>query len=245
MLNKKSKLPSNYILLLSMLYVAISIAATATAYKFVTLNTGNVSGATIIFPLNSFLCFIIAEVYGYNQVKPIIWLGLVCEFVFAFLVVLVINLPSPSFWTLQPDFNNVLGSSIRFVFSGTIADIVGMFGGAYLISKWKIIMRGRHFWIRCVLSAIISDLLMTLIIVIPAFLGKVPIHNLLSILVSGYLLHIIYAAVLIWPAFLVVIWLKKIENIDVYDYGIAYNPFKFNNPTRNIYAIHAATNQVS
>jgi uncharacterized integral membrane protein (TIGR00697 family) len=228
-----------------MLYVAVSITATATAYKFVTFGTASVSGATIIFPINSFLCIIITEVYGYNMTKKVIWAGLFCEFIFALLSVAVINLPSPSFWNFQTDFDNVLGSSFRFVISGTAADLIGMFGGAYLISKWKVIMRGMHFWLRGVASAIISDFLMTIVIGISAFTGKVSAYNLFLILLSGYSLHIIYAIVLIWPIFICAILLKKIENIDVFDTSINYNSFKFNNSKcNNIYEIRAAASQI-
>ena len=38
---------------------------------------------------------------------------------------------------------------------------------------------------------------------------------------------IIYAILFVAPAQYCVGWIKRVEGIDVYDYGISYNPFKF------------------
>lgn len=218
-------LNSKCLLLISMLYITISITATALAYRFVSIGPTTVSGATVIFPLNFFVIDIIAEVYGFSIAKKIIWMGLLCELLFAMIAQAILYMPYPTFWHLHNEYEHIFGSSLRFVLSGIIADLVSMFTSAYLISKWKILMNGKYFGTRSIGATIISDFFMTLIIGISAFVGTVPSIDLLKILASGYLLHVAYALIFVWITVVLVNVIKKIEKTDNYDANINYNPF--------------------
>src|SRR5579863_4711022 len=97
-------LNSKCLLFIAMLYVTISVTATVLAYRFVAIGQTTVSGATIIFPFNFFIIDIIAEVYGFNISRKIIWMGLICELIFALLSEFLIFMPYPSFWNLHQDY---------------------------------------------------------------------------------------------------------------------------------------------
>ena len=49
----------------------------------------------------------------------------------------------------------------------------------------------------------------------------------MHVFVNAYLLEIVYAVIFVIPAQMLVLYLKRQEGIDAYDYGISYNPFNF------------------
>ena len=67
---KKATAPKNinqYILILGMINITISLAADVVAYKLVFLGPALLPGAPLIFPLTYIIGDIVAEVYGYND----------------------------------------------------------------------------------------------------------------------------------------------------------------------------------
>lgn len=139
----------------------------------------------------------------------------------------MINLKSPLFMHNQIEFNHTLGNMLRFVISGIIANIVSNFLNVYLISKWKILMKGKHFWLRSVASTALSELMLNIITGTLAFAGTLTLGHVGNIILSGYLLEIFYAFIFVWPGWVLILYLKKKEHIDVYDYNTNYNPFRY------------------
>ena len=91
--NSSLQLNSKFILLLAMLYVTFSVAADIVAFKFVTILAAVESGATILFPLTYVIGDITCEVYGWQISMKIVWIGLLCELIFALLCAMVVYLP--------------------------------------------------------------------------------------------------------------------------------------------------------
>jgi len=215
-------LPYKYIILLAMLFITIDLAAVSMAYKMVSLNSlfEINSGATFIFPLTYALGDIVTEVYGYNMARKLIWFSLLLQFVFAILVTIAIHLPSPSFWSGDDAYFTVFGSVFRFVLAGTAANIISNFMNIYIVSKLKIPMEGKFFWLRSILSTIVSGFILVAIIVVVGFSGT-EINLLKSWIMfkSTYACEISYAFMLVIPAALTAKFLKRSENVDVYDDG--------------------------
>tara|TARA_Y100000991_G_scaffold200690_1_gene173211 strand:+ start:589 stop:846 length:258 start_codon:yes stop_codon:yes gene_type:complete len=65
-------------------------------------------------------------------------------------------------------------------------------------------------------------------IVLVGYKNQVSLHNAFAFFISIYLLEIFYALVLSVPASIFSMYLKTKENLDVYDNGVSYNPFRFN-----------------
>lgn len=225
--NKNFELNSKYILPIIMLYLMATLAADVVAYKFVAFGPLIESGATLIFPFTYLLGDVVTEVYGYSTARKFIWLNLICELIFALLIIGVIRLDSPAFWSYQSDFEHSLGNVLRFVISGIIANIISDFFSVYIISKGKIFMKGKHFWFRSIASTCISELLLVVITGFSAFTGTTSLLNVAKIAGSAYILEIAYACIFVWPGWMLIIFLKKAEKIDVYDYNIDYNPFRY------------------
>lgn len=222
------KLNSRFIIILSMLFLTASLAADVVAYKFTGVsNIFILSGATIVFPITYTLGDIIAEVYGYAAARRLIWYGLFCELIFALLIEGVIRLPSSSTpFPYQNEYKDIFAPLLRFVISGIVADLVSNFINIYIISKWKIFMKGKKFWLRSIGSTAIAELVMNIIICFMAFTGIGTFLDVLKITLSAYALEMFYASIFVVPAALLAALLKNREKIDAFDFKTNYNPFR-------------------
>lgn len=221
----QKKLSYRYLIHISILYTVICLAAVTVAYKFIQAGPSMQSGATFIFPLTYVLCDVVTEIYGYHIARKLVWLSLIAEVIFAIMITIIIQLPSPENWPHQASFDYVLGSSLRFVSAGVIGVISSSFINIYIISKFKIILRGRFFTLRSIFASALGTLILVLLTGTFAFYGKISNQALFTLLTSAYLLELIYTTIAAYPASLLVNFLKKRENSDVFDHDINYNPF--------------------
>lgn len=214
------------IIFLSVFYFACFIESAVLAHRLILIGNIVGSAATFIFPITYLCSDIVAEIYGYKVARQLIWCGLLCEILFAVSINLLIKLPAPIDWKLKSDYDIVLSPLLRICVSSFVSMGTGSFINIYLLTKWKILLKGRFFWLRSLLSSTIGELVFTVIAVLIIFYGNVPNHSLFNIMVTSYLFKVIFSpfAVLIANEFVRII--KKIENVDIYDYGTNFNPFK-------------------
>jgi Na+/H+ antiporter NhaC len=78
------------------------------------------------------------------------------------------------------------------------------------------------------LSTALGQGCLTIIVDILNYTGKLSTHDLISMMISGYLWKMSFAVILVFPAWLLVRFLKKSEGIDYYDINTNFNPFIFN-----------------
>lgn len=220
-------LNSKYLLFLSILYCVFCLSADVMANRFSSYGKFIWSDATLIFPLTYLISDIITEVYGYKIARTLIWIILIAQFTFSILLNLT-NMTHPAnFFTLGQEYTSVINPIFRFVLAGTIANIASDFLNIYLISRWKILSKGKLFWLRSIGSTAISELLLVFISGSIAFFGTVSYKNFQQIILSAYALEMFYAFIFVWPGWAIASYLKKSEGIDVYDHIINYNPFEF------------------
>jgi uncharacterized integral membrane protein (TIGR00697 family) len=222
---KQAKPQYKWLLLLAMIYLTGWTTTYLMVYKMVELHNILETGAIFLFPLSYAIADIISEVYGYQIARQVVWFSLVTGFIFCTALELVTKLPTAGFWHNESSYEVVFGPILRAYFALTIASLIGNFANIYIISKFKIIMHGKHFWFRSLLSTGIGELFFTLIGGTIAYIGIEPWSKIIFLMLDGYLFKMLYAFIAVWPAVLLVYILKKTERADVYDYGINYNPF--------------------
>ena len=221
------QLNSKFILFIVMIYLTVSLSADVIAFKFANFFGFVESGATIIFPLSYVIGDVTCEVYGWNIAMKMVWFMLICEALFAILITLVIHIPSyPHFGQFQNEYNDILNNLWLFVLSGIIANAICSLLNIFFISKWKILTKGKAFWLRSIFSTCISEFILVLITITLAFTPIIHANNSIKIFINAYALEILYAIIFVFPAQFFVNCLKKLEGIDAYDYGVSYNPFK-------------------
>lgn len=208
-----------------MFYTTIILAANVLVFRMTHVGSLTISAGAYLIPFWFILADIIAEVYGYEICKRVIWFCLICNFVFGLLCTLSIYLPSPKDWQHALDYKYVLEKQIQVSSILIVAVIIGGFMNAYLISKWKVMLRGKYFWLRCLGASCIGQLIFSLVTIILNFHDTLSTQQLLHYIIFAYPEKMLETTILSIPAVYIVWQLKKIEKIDMYDQTIKLNPF--------------------
>lgn len=210
---------------IAVLFVATLMISNTVAVKIVQIGSFFFTGAIFIFPLTYIFGDILTEVYGYRASRKIIWSGLIANFIMSLSYFFVQNLPSAPFWPNQGAYEMILGIVPRIVLASIVGYFVGEFCNSYVLSKMKILMKGKHLWARTISSTVVGEGVDTFLFVVIAFIGTIPTGSLLMVILSGYLFKVFYEILATPLTYLIVNKLKKAESVDVYDVGVNYNPF--------------------
>lgn len=211
---------------LSMIYITLILAADVLIYKIVQFGSLTLTVGSLVTPFWFVMTDIIAEVYGYQIARRLIWSGIACGFLFTLICVTLIHFPSPENWPYQPAYDQVLGKLMR-VFIGSIAGvIIGAFTNTYLITKWKLLVQGKYFWLRSIGSSATGQLAFTVITLLFDLSGILPFNQITQLILISFTIKLTLTLLFAMPSSIIVYYLKKLENIDVYDYRTNFNPFK-------------------
>ncbi len=225
--NQTMKVKPQYLTFLLMLYVTISLAGNAVLFKIVQIGFITGPGGILVMPLILLLEDVIAEVYGYKISRALLWYILISEIIFSAIVISIIHAPSPGYWHEQGAFNSVFGSLLEGTPTLVFAIFAGRFLNLYVITKLKVLVKGRYFWIRSIFSCLCGDLV-TLTIVYALLFEGMPYSVRAHLYLSDLFMRVAYSIFGGGIGVLVVRYLKKKEGLDVYDYSTVFNPFRLN-----------------
>jgi uncharacterized PurR-regulated membrane protein YhhQ (DUF165 family) len=102
--------------------------------------------------------------------------------------------------------------------------LFGAFLNAFVMSKMKILQKGRGFSIRAIVSTIVGEGADSLVFFFIAFSGVIPLDDLWKLIFTQAAMKTGYEIIALPITNYLVKWVKKREGIDVYDTEISYNP---------------------
>jgi len=207
----------------SMLYVSVMIANAVLTKKWISLGSYFVFGGAFVSPFLFILGDIIAELFGCDIAKKIIWFGFVCQTMFAILVQLMIQTPAPAIWTGGNSFSFVFDSLVRIDLSGFVAYFLASMMNVILITRWKVMVRGRYFWLRSIGSSTIAEACYSAIAIFMIGFSSLSVSTMMSIILLSYAIKFVSSLVFAYPATILVNYIKLAFNINVYD-TVGYNP---------------------
>ena len=210
--------------LFSMLYITLMLSVAVLSNNIISIGQGITMAGTLIVPFWFGLSDIITEIYGYKIAKRIVWMAFFCHFIFSFLCQIALLFPHPAFWHGQAGFQEVLGPLLRNTISGFIAYIVSISFNIYLISKWKILLKGKYFWLRSIGASTIGELFFTILAVFMIQYHILPFDQIIRIIITSYSIKVVCSLISAFPANFVVSALKNIEVLP--DTNPRFNPFK-------------------
>ena len=185
-----------------------------------------VYGAGILFfPLGYVIGDILTEVYGYARARRVIWAGFAALIFMAFMSWVVVALPPAAGWEGQAAYESVFGQVPRIVGASIIAFWAGEFVNSYVLARMKLWTEGRHLWMRTIGSTLAGQGVDSLIFYPLAFAGVWETGVVLTVMVTNWLLKVLWEAALTPLTYLAVGWLKRREGIDFYDKETDFTPF--------------------
>lgn len=207
------------------IFVSCLLLSNMIAGKLITIGAIVLPGAVVLFPLAYIVGDVLTEVYGFARARLVIWIGFFCNLLMVLVFYLVLVLPSPEFFTGGEAYALVLGMAPRVVLASLLAYWVGEFVNAIILSRLKILTRGRFLWVRTIGSSLVGQGLDTVIFITVVFWGTVETGVLIQMMLYQYLFKIAYEVIATPLTYAVTGWLKEREGIDVFDENIKYNPF--------------------
>lgn len=216
-----------YFDIVAMVFVSTLLISNVAAQKLFTLGPFTFTCGIIVFPLAYIFGDVLTEVYGYAKTRRVIWMGLVCNLLMIVVFQVSIYLPPAAGWPLQKEFAATLGYVPRIVLASVVAYCAGEFCNSFVLAKMKIKTGGKHLWMRTIGSTVVGQFTDTVVFVIIAFAGRLPLSVIISSALSGYLFKVLYEAAVTPLTYLAVGFLKRREGIDFYDTKTNFSPFKF------------------
>jgi uncharacterized integral membrane protein (TIGR00697 family) len=216
---------SGYFLLLTTVFITCIITANVIVIKFISLGPVQLPAGVILFPAIYILGDIFTEVYGLHRARGVIWLSFLCNLIFVFFAWLVQILPAAPFWNDQAAYDSILGHTPRILVASFAGSLVGQFSNSLILAKVKILTKGRWLWLRTISSTIVGEFLDSALFIFLAFAGTDMFSPLIVIFhsVAKIIIEILATPL----TYLVVIYLKKKEGIDIYEDRLTFNPFDF------------------
>lgn len=206
------------------LFITALITANITAVKLLGVLGFVLPAGVLVFPVSYICGDVLTEVYGYRVARRVIWLGFFCNLLAVVAIYLGGILPAAPFWQDQQAYETILGYTPRLLAASFLAYLVGEFANSYVLARMKVATNGRWLWSRTIGSTLVGQGLDSLVFIVLAFVGTIPLWAMVSAIVAQWLVKSAYEALATPLTYLVVNRLKRTEGVDVYDRDTRFNP---------------------
>lgn len=213
-------------LISGLLFSTCLIVANIVEQKLIQIGPIEATAGLLIFPISYIVNDIIAEVWGYRKARLIIWYGFLMNFLAVAVFRLSILVPGSENFTHQEAFSLVMGNTLRITVASFIAFLIGSFLNAFVMSKMKIMQKGRNFSLRAVVSTLIGEGTDSIVFFSIAFMGVIPNDDLWILMLTQTGMKTAYEIIILPFTNRIVTWVKKKEEEDVFDENVSYNPFR-------------------
>ena len=183
-------------------------------------------GGNLLFPISYIFGDILVEVYGYAQSRRIIWMGFAMNIFAAAAFSLVAILPPAPGWDMQDAFSSILLQTPRVVLGSVIAFWCGSFLNAWVMARMKVLTRGRHLWMRSIVSTVFGEGVDSLLFTTIAFGGVWPLALVGQVIFWNFTLKTAYEILATPLTYFIVNRLKRAEQADPFDTHTDFSPFR-------------------
>ncbi len=190
------------------------------------LGTVTFGAGILFFPLGYVLGDVMTEVYGFARARRVVWVGFAASIFAAAMAFVVVALPPSPDWAGQKALAEVFGQVPRIFMASILAFWAGEMANAFVLARMKVMTGGKHLWTRTIGSTVVGQGVDSLIFYPLAFLGVWETRLVVSVLVTNYLLKVLWEIVLTPVTYRVVAFFKRAEGLDVFDTRTDFTPFR-------------------
>lgn len=207
-------------------FVAILLCSNLIGTSKVVALGGYTFGAGVLFfPLSYVFGDVLTEVYGYARSRRVVWAGFGALVFAAVMSFVVVEMPAAPEWGGQEHLRAVFGQTPRIAMASLCGYFCGEFANSYVLARMKVATSGKYLWTRTIGSTIVGEAVDTLVFYPLAFLGVWSAALVLKVMVTNYLIKVLFEVVLTPVTYRVVAWLKRAEHEDFYDSNTNFTPF--------------------
>jgi hypothetical protein len=214
-------------------FVTTLIISNIIAVKIVLVFGLALPAAVILFPLAYIFGDILTEVYGYAKARQAIWTGFLCNLIAVIAIWIGGLLPPAPFWNTavfdspaqaQQAYQAILGFTPRLLAASFTAYLVGEFLNSFVLAKLKVRTGGRYLWVRTITSTLVGQGADSAVFISVAFWGIFAPGDLQTAILSQWGFKVAYEVLATPLTYAVVNFLKRSEQLDVFDRETNFNP---------------------
>jgi uncharacterized integral membrane protein (TIGR00697 family) len=179
----------------------------------------------MLFPITYIFGDIFTEVYGYGASRRAIWYGFFASFILVALSYLAVIVPPAPEYKDQQAFATIFKPVGRIVVASLLAYWCGEFANSFTLAKLKLLTKGKYLWTRTIGSTIVGQAVDTTVVMFAAFYGMRSTHVIVELIISGYVIKVVYETLMTPITYAVVNFLKRTEAVDYFDYETNFSPF--------------------
>jgi queuosine precursor transporter len=181
----------------------------------------------LFFPISYLFGDILTEVYGYKRSRRVIWAGFGALIFASIMSFTVVSLPVAKTMNseTQKALEIIFGQVPRIVLASLTAFWLGEFANSFVLAKLKILTGGKYLWTRTIGSTIAGETVDSLVFYPIAFLGIWSNEQVLTVMIGNFCLKVLWEILATPFTYIIVGFLKKVENEDYYDNNTDFNPF--------------------
>ncbi len=213
------------IVIVGILFSAFLILSNLSAFKLVQYGKIAFPAGLVFFPLTYIFDDILTEVYGFKVSRRVIWTALAANIIVTLGTLLTTYLPASPYWDHQQAYSLIYHAAPRIFIASTFGYMLGEFSNSIILAKMKVLTAGNHLWLRAITSTIVGVGIDTTVFTHIAFLSTVPYTYIWKIILTMYLLKVVYEVCAMPITYIVSNYLKAKDNVDHYDFQTIFNPF--------------------
>ena len=179
----------------------------------------------LFFPISYVFGDVLTEVYGYARARKVVWAGFGALAFASFMSWATLAFPPAPGWPHQAAYETVFGGTPRIVLASLVAYFCGEFCNSYVLAKMKLRTGGRLLWSRTIGSTIVGEAVDSAVFYPLAFLGAWESDLVVRVMVSNYLLKVVWEVVMTPFTYRIVSFLKRAESEDYFDRTTDFTPF--------------------
>ena len=160
----------------------------------------------ITYPLTFLLTDVVSEIWGLKKANAMVLIGFLMSFVMLIFVQIALYLPAHAYWVApnnpfgfenvgeyQNAFNSVFSVNGKLLFGSMLAYMVAQLLDVKLYHMWRRFTKGKYLWFRNNASTIVSQGIDSIIFVLIAFWGIYENNVLSSMIMTNFILKVVFA----------------------------------------------------
>lgn len=222
-----NNLKHNYIIGIAMMYIMFPLLSGLLVYKPIQYGWFVCASGIILNPFIYSISNVTTEVYGIDVSRNMMWWFLILSPIFIIIAFILAHQHSPDTFHDQYSYDLIFGAMPRVCIAGIIGSLVALHTNNMIVSKFKILYKGKSYWVRSVVGTCGGEIVYNLIAYPLMYLNVYAYRNIFQIFVSVTIFKIVMTVILVPIECLLQLYLKSKEKTDVYDYDVSYNVFQF------------------
>jgi queuosine precursor transporter len=218
---------------MAMIFLCIEVIILLVTKNLIELPLFGIVPATILFsPLLLLFSDILAESYGFKLTRRLLYSSLIILGVIAFLVPHFILL-HPSLTLSDTNVAENYGSNFMVVYHDLfkiyrtffISVLVSDYLNILIVSKLRILVLGRYFWLRSLTASIVGAFCYSCLnLVLLNYINNTWL--IIKIILVSFFVKIILLVIFSYPSTLIVMFLKKKGLTKPHNLSVTFNPFQ-------------------